>query len=305
MPNMVCEELAKKGYRCRLVSGGRVEELRQHIENMHTRHRLSGSFYAYLKERFDFAIPEGFNSGASILITAAESPRLRVFFNYRGQRTPLFIPPTYAEIANSPERIINLVREIPKMRDCRMETARLPEKLLAVKCGLGVYGRNNICYVPGLGSFAGLDAFYIDVPCQEEQWQEIKIMDACQNCAVCAYSCPTGAIDQERLLIDAERCLTYYNEDAAVFPDWLDPAWHNSIIGCRICQEACPENKKYLERIIDMAEFSEQETQLLLDNPPLERIPDATKEKMQRLNMLIYYDCLARNLQVLLEKQTG
>jgi epoxyqueuosine reductase len=37
----------------------------------------------------------------------------------------------------------------------------LPLKSLAVRSGLAAYGRNNVCYVPGMGSFLELVGLYM------------------------------------------------------------------------------------------------------------------------------------------------
>ena len=46
--------------------------------------------------------------------------------------------------------------------------------------------------------------------------------------------CPTKAIRQDRFLISAEQCLTFFNEKPDDFPEWVNPVWHNCLIGCMI-----------------------------------------------------------------------
>ena len=130
--------------------------------------------------------------------------------------------------------------------------------------GLGQYGRNNICYVPGMGSFHRLWAFYSDLVWQEDNWQEAQMMASCQNCSVCLRNCPTGAITSERFLLHAERCITFHNEQPGdvPFPTWMDPCWHNCLIGCSYCQNVCPQNKDFWHRVERGAEFSDRQGDL-------------------------------------------
>jgi epoxyqueuosine reductase len=277
-------------------------QLKHDIEKIDDKNHLSDSFYSFLKNCFDFTVPENIHNATSIIIAAVPSPRVRVFFNHKGERVPLFIPPTYVEMFSTSSRIISLLEDIPELHDYNVVMARLPEKLLAVRSGLGFYGKNNICYIPGMGSFVQLAAFYTDIPCQEDNWNDVKMMDACKNCFICCKRCPTGSISKEQIIINAEKCICYMNEHKGIFPDWVNLSWHNSIVGCLLCQEACPENKNVLKQIIDMGEFSERETEMLLNNEPLKSISSETKVKLEQLNMLVFYDCLSRNLKVLLDR---
>jgi epoxyqueuosine reductase len=185
----------------------------------------------------------------------------------------------------------------------RIATPLLPLKLLAVRSGLAEYGRNNITYVSGMGSFMRLTAVYSDMPCEEDQWQEVHVMERCETCDLCSKACPTGAISPERFLLRAEKCLTYHNEKKGdvPFPDWIKPSWHNCLIGCIRCQAACPENKPFLQWVGETAEFTEKETQFLLGGVSRDKVPASTIKKLQRLSLTDYFDELPRNLRVLLK----
>jgi epoxyqueuosine reductase len=183
--------------------------------------------------------------------------------------------------------------------------AVLPKKLLAVRSGLATYGRNNITYVPGMGSFYRLAAFYSDLPCQKDSWREAQMMAACENCSACLRNCPTGAISADRFLLHAERCIVYHNEQPGdvPFPRWMDPSWHNCLIGCMRCQNVCPQDKELWQWVEEGAEFSEQETALLLEGGPLEQLPAATMEKLEHADLARHAGPLPRNLSVLLSQQ--
>jgi epoxyqueuosine reductase len=184
----------------------------------------------------------------------------------------------------------------------RIATPLLPLKLLAARSGLADYGQNNVAYVQGMGSFMRLTAVYSDMPCGSENWQRPKIMERCKYCDLCRRACPTGAISSDRFLLYAEKCLTYHNEKEATipFPEWIKPKWHNCIVGCIRCQAACPENKPFVKMVGETAEFTEEETRLLLKAVPREQLPPETVAKMRILSLTDYYEQLPRNLGVLL-----
>jgi epoxyqueuosine reductase len=185
--------------------------------------------------------------------------------------------------------------------------AVLPKKLLAVRSGLAAYGKNNIAYVDGMGSFHQLVAFYSDLPCQEDDWQEPRMMERCQKCTACLHKCPTGAITSERFLLHAEQCITLHNEEPSnvPFPAWLDPSWHNCLIGCMHCQRVCPENKEFLEWIEEGAEFSTEETTLILEGVPLDQLPAETVNKLEQWDLVDLLDIIPRNLRVFFQRTEG
>lgn len=180
--------------------------------------------------------------------------------------------------------------------------ATLPLKLLAVRSGLGSYGRNNICYVEGMGSFHRLKAFYTDYPFPIDDWHEKKMIDRCMSCSLCSQACPTQCITLERFLIHAEQCLTYFNENEKEFPKWIDPRSHNALVGCMKCQLVCPENRAVVHLKERGATFSEEETSMILRETPLEGLPATLVSKLRRFNIDEYYSVLPRNLAVLLKK---
>ena len=132
------------------------------------------------------------------------------------------------------------------------------KSFLAVRSGLAAYGRNNVTYVTGLGSFHRLSAFYSDMPCDGDEWHELRLLDRCVKCRLCHRLCPTGAIARDRFLLHAERCIVFHNEKpwTVPFPAWLDPAWHNCLVGCLLCQAKCPENRDRCRDLSDGCGFT-------------------------------------------------
>ncbi len=121
--------------------------------------------------------------------------------------------------------------------------------------------------------------------------------DRCEKCAVCVNACPTGAIDPDRFIIRADRCITFMNERTGEFPAWLDPASHQCLVGCMRCQEACPENMNFRNWIVRKGSFTEEETGLLLSG---KQPSGETVEKLEALSLTEYLPVLPRNLKILL-----
>ena len=131
------------------------------------------------------------------------------------------------------------------------------------------------------------------------------MLESCQNCSACLRHCPVGAITAERFLLHAERCITFHNEKPVdvPFPAWMDPAWHNCLVGCLHCQRVCPENREVWPWVEEGAEFSQEETALLLEGLPFDQLPAATAEKLERLDLDAFVDILPRNLNALLRQR--
>ena len=121
-----------------------------------------------------------------------------------------------------------------------------------------------------------------------------------RQCRLCLKACPTGSIRETHFTIDAERCLTYLNENDGPFPDWVDPTWHNAIVGCMECQNACPQNKDLINKIERQVDFTANETATILEKTPWDALPKPLRKKLDQLDMTEYYGVLARNLKVLM-----
>jgi hypothetical protein len=114
-------------------------------------------------------------------------------------------------------------------------------------------------------------------------------------------ACPSRAIDSDRFLIHAERCITFHNERPGAFPGWLNASWHNSLVGCMVCQNNCPVNRKLMNRSEDGPIFFEEETAALLQGVSRAKMPPAVIDKVVGLDIFEYVDVLGRNLRALLQ----
>jgi epoxyqueuosine reductase len=296
--------LAAHGYQGRIVSVQHLRELQEEIEGRYTQRQFDEEFYHDCLAGFDFQVPESLPGAKSIIVVAVPRSQTQVSFTSKGETKVLILPPTYFGYDETRQKVENLLSSILSTEGYRVARAKIPLKLLAVRSGLGYYGRNNVCYVPGMGSFLELVAVFSDMPCQIDNWHEAEMMEDCQNCYACQENCPTGAIASDRFLLHAERCLVYHNEKKGnvPFPDWIDPSWHNCIVGCLRCQRICPQNKNFLNSVEEKVEFTQDETALILKGVPRDQLPTETARKLQHLNLLENMDILPRNLGVFFRK---
>ena len=295
------EQFKQEGWKGKIISIEHVGELQKEIEEHFQNGMLDQELYGDYLDRFDFEVSDNFNDARSLIVVSVPQPHIRVTFTWQGQTYPAIIPSTYrlATDHQVKDRLEGLLK--PQGHD--LAQTRLPQKLLAVRSGLARYGKNNITYVPGMGSLHRLVVFASDLPCVEDDWGEAKPLKACDECTACMDACPTGTIVPDRFLIHAERCITFHNERRPDFPQWLDASWHNCLVGCLYCQNACPMNQKVSNWIEEGAIFSEKETDYLLKGELPDNMPKAMVEKLEKLGMKEYAGVLGRNLKAIMKNQ--
>jgi epoxyqueuosine reductase len=314
------ERLESEGYRARVTSSRRMDELKANIDARLKEGSLKREVYEMYKQPLTASPPAGMPAHRSIIVVAVPQPQVRFTFAVNGRRLAAIVPPTYLHNSAIDAGVRTALDDILRPGGYRAVTASLPRKLLAVRSGLAEYGRNNITYVDGLGSFHRICAFYSDMPCEDETWREPVMMARCEKCAACAVKCPAGAIDPERFLIRAERCITFHNEhpNHVPFPEWLRPSWHHCLVGCMICQRVCPEDCEVAGWIVDGTEFTEEETRFLMEfEPPgnelwtseAPRIPEgfpaSLARKLEESDLLGLLEVMPRNLKALYEAAGG
>jgi len=307
MANEILSPLSKHGYQWRVVSINHLAELHEEIEGPHEQGLYDEEFYKERIVPLVFKPAKELQDAKSLIIVTSPQPQFRVVFTWKGEKRSALIPPTYVRYKAIKARAKQLLEEILGPAGYRVAAAFLPEKLLIARSGMGSYGKNNISYVPGMGSFHEPAAFYSDLPCHEDYWKEKPMLKRCQKCSACVRQCPSGAITSERFLLRVERCITYRNEKPGTiqFPGWLDPSWHNCLVGCMICQQVCPENKKFLKWVEAGPEFTEEETDLISRGILFDELPIATRDKWKWLGLSEDFDVFPRNLRALLKKSEG
>ncbi len=298
------KHLEKNGCYGSVVSVEHLDELGEEIQSLYDTHLIGDNIYNYAgvsKPYHSPRVPRNMPNTKSIITVATPTPILRTTFHYDGAEYKLEIPPTYADAMKIYDRSRNLLKEAFRPKRYRFIRASLPQKLLAVRSGLALYGRNNITYIPKYGSFYRPSTFYSDYESPVDQWREKQALPLCAKCKACRNACPTGAIQKDRFLIKAETCLTFLNEKPSKvgFPRWLNGSAHGDVVGCMRCQKACPYNKEVRGWYEDRGEFSEDETDYLLKGRFTGEKAKQMDRKLRRIGLDL--TIFPRNLEVLLK----
>jgi epoxyqueuosine reductase len=292
--------LNENGFKVSTLAGSRAAELCGEIKARSAEGQIDTS----VSQRYLSGIIAGpggeLRADGTLFVIAHPFPITRyTFCSDRGPRQVL-VPPTYVGLLSMRDKALEQLNQVLGFAGFQARWIHLPSKLAAVRSGLAQYGRNNISYIQGLGSFYGILTFYSDFPISEDHWQPARMMERCQSCKVCLKACPVQAISSERFLIHAEKCLTFHNESDQPFPGWLDEGWHNSLVGCLHCQAKCPENRAVRGWVEDGGEFSAGETGLILQNENSSAYPEELTRKLEKFDLLEYREYLGRNLRAVL-----
>ncbi|HSG27127.1 MAG TPA: 4Fe-4S double cluster binding domain-containing protein, partial [Candidatus Krumholzibacterium sp.] len=296
-------------YDYRMLPVSRLPQMKEDIDRLVREKRVSDNetYRSYIEGR-DYGMPEDFPGARTIISLATACPMGLVDFHYRGEKHELVIAPQYFDDGIAAEDLDRVVKEeIIGEGDWRVERIHGPlQKNLAVRSGLGRYGRNNIVYVDGMGSFLTLYCYFTDFDPGRDDWGELRMLDECGSCRICRRTCPTGAIRDDEFVIDAGRCLTLYNEVDGEFPEWIAPGSHNALAGCMKCQSPCPANREAKKNTLRLEPVTEEETEKILagtsDTKLLETLTGKLKSYYPARSQE-YFPIFTRNLGVLLRPE--
>jgi epoxyqueuosine reductase len=294
------DKMKEVGYKLKTVSIAHLTEIQEAVAKLIRQGLISEQLHRtwHFYSKTNESMPEA----KTIIVLAMPQSLTRLKFRWHGRTYFGDISPTYFAKKDD-SRAEEILKNVMGTAGYKILKAHLALKTLAVRSGLAKYGRNNISYIPRMGSFFQLVAFFSDCPCERDNWQEPRAMDTCGHCSLCQENCPTGSITIGSFLIHAEKCLGSLNKIKPDFPYWVQfqPDWYNALIGCMRCQFVCPVNKPYLQNVKAGSFFIEQETCLILDKTPWEELPLKIQKKLGELQRL--YSILVPNLRALIEKQ--
>jgi epoxyqueuosine reductase len=245
--------------------------------------------------------PEGWGDAATVIVGATARPLTRAVLTLDGVAHTVPVPPHYAGYATVPDGLAAAVGAALAPLGRRATRIEPPLKTLAAGAGLARYGRNNIAYVPGLGSYLMLAACVADAPPPDDAaLSPPQELERCERCSACLRACPSGAIRSDRFLLHTELCLTWVNEDHGDLPSWVEPAWHTCAVGCLRCQQVCPENAT-VDLVVDAPElFDEEESAAILAATPPAELAAGTVEKVRRCGLDYDPQLIARNLRLVI-----
>jgi epoxyqueuosine reductase len=296
----ILEALAAAGWAARVVPVGRMAELRTRVAGVLASGDLPAPTAEHLADETAFALPRDPPETLSVVVAATPRPLTHAMLTLDGGTREIVVPPHYAGYRTVPDGLSATLSATLAPSGHTATRLEPPLKTLAACTGLARYGRNNIAYVRGLGSYLMLAACVTDAPPPDDaDWSQPQQLERCERCSACVRACPGDAIRPDRFLLQTDRCLTTVNESEEPFPAWVDPAWHHCAVGCLRCQQCCPENAGVDLRVAPAEVFNAGETAAILAAAPTESFAAATRTKLERCGLDYSPALIARNLRAL------
>jgi epoxyqueuosine reductase len=295
-----------RGYRAAIGGIALLDDVRTELRKRREAGEIEAGFYQENLEIFTYLEGISLKNPRSIILVAVPAPAHVLPFAVDKKRVETILPPTYVRYRGLFADVRDDLAGALSGSGFRVELLNAPLKALGNRLGLLYYGRNNVGYIEGLGSYfqlVGLVSnlpFDLSVPARPAE----TLLPRCRECRICAAACPTGAIGRDRILLHAEKCYTLFSESLRPIPESLKPPSPKCIIGCLRCQELCPEDKGLLRSENAPVSFDAEETEAFLgmkpaaDGPALKR----AQAKFQQLGLsegfLLFRRNLGRFLQV-------
>ncbi len=121
-----------------------------------------------------------------------------------------------------------------------VDSAPILERRWAQKAGLGWIGKHSLLINPEMGSYIFIAILLLQSTTDK---YDQEIADKCGNCTKCLNACPTQALSPR--ILEARKCISYLTiENKELIPTEFKGKFENQLIGCDICQDVCPWNKK-------------------------------------------------------------
>jgi epoxyqueuosine reductase len=138
-----------------------------------------------------------------------------------------------------------------------LDTQPVLERDLAMRAGLGWFGKNSMIINKEIGSYFILGALFFSRDISEDVDESPMVeTDHCGNCTKCIDLCPTNAIDIESRTLIADKCISTFSIELfkdAPAPEGMENG-RGEIYGCDICQDVCPWNKRVIRQSDEVSE---------------------------------------------------
>lgn len=125
------------------------------------------------------------------------------------------------------------------------------ERDLALRAGLGWFGKNSMLINKSEGSFLILGSLLLSKDYSFIVSEKKMETDHCGQCTRCIDACPTMAIEPESRSLIANKCISTFTIELfkeAPAPEKMESA-QGEIFGCDICQDVCPWNKRVFRKM--------------------------------------------------------
>ncbi len=165
-----------------------------------------------------------------------------------------------------------------------LDTQPVLERDLAMRAGLGWFGKNSMIINKDIGSYFILGALFFseDITKAEFEIPTPKLeVDHCGSCTKCIDLCPTDAINPDSRTLIADKCISTFTIELfkeAEAPKGMEKG-RGEIFGCDICQDVCPWNKRIIRQSDEVSgeevEDFKSRNKVLVDmilTPPLEDV---------------------------------
>lgn len=117
-----------------------------------------------------------------------------------------------------------------------VDTARIVDRAVAARSGLGWYGKNSMILVPRHGSWVMLGELILDIELEPDP----PLKSRCGQCRRCLDACPTGALIDDHT-VHAPTCTSFLTiELRGTIPAEIRAKMGNWVFGCDVCQDVCP-----------------------------------------------------------------
>lgn len=121
-----------------------------------------------------------------------------------------------------------------------VDTARIVDRAVAERAGMGWFGKNSNILNRERGSWILLGELLLDIELPADE----RVRTTCGSCTRCMPACPTGAIIAPGV-VNSDHCISYLTiELKGPIPRDLRPLIGDWVFGCDICQDVCPVNRK-------------------------------------------------------------
>jgi epoxyqueuosine reductase len=268
--NLKLNRWAKElGYRVVTGDPRLLNEVGEVLERRKNNGEIDQRFFEENLSLFDGLPDRRIGPRETLILVAVPRPAHILTFETETRPIELLLPPTYHSYRPLFEEVRKNLMENVFEKTARLKMIIIPLKSLAVRLGLATYGRNNLTYIPGFGSYYQLVGYIVDkvLPYSSPAAGRLEIAaEACRRCLACRKACPRRAIGEDRFLLHAEKCYTLDSESSRPFPaGTLSPSPH-CIIGCLKCQEVCPMNKNRMIYEKAGVSLSKEETESILES---------------------------------------